>query len=96
MDYTIKQTEEKGKGMFYIELEEEMAAQLQYSVEDHGIMTLDHTETHPEMTGKGLAKNLVRHAVEYAREHDLKVDPLCTYAARQFDRHPEYKDIRVD
>lgn len=96
MDYNIEQKETGGNGMFYIEHDTEIVAELQYTVQDHGIMTLDHTETHPSMSGKGLAKKLVKHAVDYARNKKLKIDPLCSYAATQFDRNEDYQDVRVD
>ncbi|GAB2768048.1 GNAT family N-acetyltransferase [Salinimicrobium soli] len=95
MKEDIQQKEENGKGMFFIEKDGEIVAELTYTVEDNNVMTLDHTETEPENTGEGLASSLVKHSVEYARENDLKIDPLCEYAAKQFERHPEYKDVRA-
>lgn len=96
MNYKIEKKETDGNGMFYIEQENEIIAELQYTIQDHGIMTLDHTETHPSMSGKGLAKKLLSHCVEHARKKNLKIDPLCSYAAKQFDRNKEYQDVRVD
>lgn len=95
MEDKIQQKESEGKGMFYIQKDGDIIAELTYSVQDSGIITLDHTETDPQMTGKGLASKLVRHSVEYARENQLKVDPLCEYAAKQFERHEEYRDVQV-
>lgn len=96
MEYKIEKKETDGKGMFFIEYDNEIVAELQYTVQDQGIMTLDHTETHPSMNGKGLARKLVNHSVQHARQNNLKVDPLCSYAAKQFDRNQEYQDVRVD
>ena len=93
MDTRVQQKETEGKGMFFIEHKGKIVAELTYTVEDNNIITLDHTETEPEMTGKGLASSLVRHIVEYAREHNLKIDPLCDYAASQFERHEEYREV---
>lgn len=95
MENKIQQKESEGKGMFYIEKDGDIIAELTYSVQDSGIITLDHTETDPQMTGKGLASKLVAHSVEFARENQLKIDPLCEYAAKQFERHQEYKDVQV-
>ena len=58
-------------------------------------MTLDHTETDPKYTGEGLASSLVKHSVDYAKEKDLKIDPLCAYAAKQFERHEEYREVQA-
>jgi len=57
-------------------------------------MTVYHTEIDPGQEGKGLAKLLLEAMVAHAREHHLKVKPLCTYVGAQFKRHPDqYADI---
>ena len=95
MEHKIQQKETEGKGMFYIEKDGDMVAELTYTLRDNDVMTLDHTETNPEMTGKGLASSLVKHSVEYAKKNNLKVDPLCEYAAVQFKRHEEYQEVQA-
>lgn len=92
----IQQKEDDGNGMFYIEKDGEIVAELTYKRMDNGVLTLDHTETVPAMEGKGLASELVKHSVEYAREKNIKIDPLCAYAAKQFERHEEYEDVRAE
>ena len=95
MEKNIQQKETEGKGMFYIEKDGDIVAELTYTLGDNDIMTLDHTETEPDMTGKGLASSLVKHSVEYARKNNLQIDPLCEYAAKQFERHEEYQEIQA-
>lgn len=95
MKYDIQQKETEGKGMFYIEKDDDIIAELTYTINDNNVMTLDHSETEPEYTGEGLASTLVKHSVEYAREKDLKIDPLCEYAAKQFERHEEYREVQA-
>ena len=95
MEHKIQQKETEGKGMFYIEEDGDIVAELTYTLADNDIMTLDHTETDPKMTGKGLARSLVKHSVEYAKKKNLKIDPLCEYAAVQFERHEEYREVQV-
>lgn len=61
-----------------------------------GKLTVFHTEVSPESEGKGYAKQLLDAMTAYAREHQLKVLPLCPYVHAQFRRHPElYEDIWV-
>lgn len=95
MNKEIQQKETDGKGMFYIEKDGDIIAELTYTRQDNNIMTLDHTETNPEYEGEGLASSLVKHSVEYAKEKDLKIDPLCRYAAAQFKRHEEYREVQA-
>ncbi|MCX2484983.1 GNAT family N-acetyltransferase [Pedobacter sp. MR2016-24] len=57
-------------------------------------MTIYHTEVEPESEGKGYAKLLLNNMVGYAREHQLKVIPMCAYVYAQFKRHEEeYDDV---
>lgn len=95
MNKEIQQKETDGKGMFFIEKNGDIIAELTYTRQDNNIMTLDHTETNPEYEGEGLASSLVKHSVEYAKEKDLKIDPLCRYAAAQFKRHEEYREVQA-
>ena len=95
MENKIQQKEKDGNGMFYIEKDGDIVAELTYKQLDNGILTIDHTETNPEMEGEGLASRLVKHTVEYAREKNIKIDPLCAYAAKQFERHEEYREVQA-
>ena len=53
-----------------------------------------HTEVNPEYEGRGFAKILLERLVSHAREHELKIVPLCPYVNMQFKRHPEhYSDV---
>ncbi|WP_294286498.1 GNAT family N-acetyltransferase [uncultured Chryseobacterium sp.] len=57
-------------------------------------LTVYHTEVSKEFEGRGFAKILLEKLVGYAREHDLKIVPLCPYVHAQFKRRPdEYSDV---
>lgn len=57
-------------------------------------LTVFHTEVIAKAEGRGLARKLLDSMVHYAREHAMKVIPLCPYVHAQFKRHPEqYADI---
>lgn len=58
-----------------------------------GKLTITHVGVDPEYRGMGYAKELVMAAVEYAREHDLKVVPLCSYAKVVLQRNCELEDV---
>lgn len=95
MNKEIQHKETDGKGMFYIEKEGDIVAELTYTLRDNNIMSLDHTETDPKFEGKGLASSLVEHSVKYAKENNILIDPLCRYAAVQFERHEEYREVQA-
>jgi predicted GNAT family acetyltransferase len=58
-----------------------------------GVMVMTHTEVAPELEGQGIAAELVRAALAHAREHGLKVRPLCSYVQAYMRRHPEVQSL---
>ena len=70
------------------------AAQLDY-VEDDGRLTITHTIVPREIGGRGIAGELVRAALDYARDAGLKVVPQCSYADAWMRRHSEFDALRA-
>lgn len=56
-------------------------------------ITLTHAETPREMEGRGVGSKVVRAALEFAREHGLKVVPACPFVAWYIRQHQEYADL---
>lgn len=46
--------------------------------------------------GRGIAGQLTRHALDWARSEALKVDPVCPYVKTWIKRHPDYQDLLAD
>ena len=57
------------------------------------VLELLHTEVPPSMHGTGAGSSLVQSALEWAREHGVKVDVICPYALEYINKHPEYSDL---
>lgn len=81
--------------MFYIENESGLIAELTYYKRDDNIITIDHTEVKRELENQGIGSSLVEKSVEFARENNLKIDPLCPFAEVQFDLNKSYSDVRA-
>ena len=81
------------RGMFYVEYEDEIAAEMIYSMPAEKTMMIEHTEVDEVLRGKNIGYELVQAAVEYARNHSLKVIPTCTFAQKVFKKKPEWKDV---
>lgn len=62
-------------------------------MENGDIMTIDHTEVSPELSGQGMGKELVGKVVEYARNNRKSVDPQCPYAKKVIEETEEYHDV---
>lgn len=69
-----------------------VTAVLYYRIAD-GVITLVHTETPPEVQGKGIASRLVKEALDDIRAKGLKVVPRCPFVSGYMGRHPEYNDL---
>lgn len=59
------------------------------------VMAMDHTFVSPDLRGQGVAKKLLDRAAAYARESDLKMEPVCSYVVTAFERYDEYDDLKV-
>ena len=62
-------------------------AELVYSLRD-GTIDLQHTEVPPADRNQGIADSLVRAAIAYARERELRVIPSCPYVKAWLKKHP--------
>ena len=84
---------DSGRGAFFIEKEGQWIAEMEILVQDSNL-TVFHTEVDEVLKGQGIAATLLAAMAAYARQHKLKVIPLCPYVLAQFKRHPEsYADI---
>ena len=57
------------------------------------VVALEHTVVEPAFRGRGIAKRLVAHAVDWARASGVKLRPACSFAVAEFSKHPEYSDV---
>lgn len=59
------------------------------------VLQLIHTEVPEALRGKGMASTLAESALEWAREHEVKVDVICPSVAAYLAKHPEYSDLVI-
>jgi len=78
-------------GRFEIE-QDGAVAYLEYS-QSSGVLELIHTEVPKQLRHQGLASALAEMALQYAREHNLKVDVICPTVREYIGKHPEYSDL---
>ena len=89
----IKQQDNGKKGMFYIEVDSKVEGEMTYVwAGDHRII-IDHTQVGDKLKGQNAGKQLVHQAVEFAREKQIKILPLCPFARSVFEKTPEYQDV---
>jgi uncharacterized protein len=89
----IKQTDSETKGIFKIEESGIEAGMMTYSWAGKNKFIIDHTEVNNDFRGKNIGKQLVMAAVNFARETNVKIIPLCPFAKSVFEKTTEIKDV---
>jgi len=80
------------RGAFFVEEEGKRLASLTYTVAGSRVI-LDHTDVDDALRGTGTGRKLVAAAVDWAREEEVKLMPLCPFARSVFDKTPEFGDV---
>lgn len=89
----IKHTDDGQNGMFYIEMQGIIEAELAYVWAGTASILINHTVVGTALKGQGAGKQLVHSAVEFARSKTLTIVPLCPFARSVFDKITAYGDV---
>ncbi|MEJ8819472.1 GNAT family N-acetyltransferase [Lacibacter sp. H407] len=85
--------EESSKGFAMARKNNERAGMMTYSIARAALIIIDHTEVEPAYNGKGVGKQMLYKIVEMAREKNIKIIPLCPFAASVFKKEVDIKDV---
>ncbi len=88
----LQVTDNPGESRFEIRADGELAGFVLYHLRGSQI-AFTHTETDDRFRGHGLAGQLVREALDTARERHLTVLPYCPFVRSWIAGHPEYADL---
>jgi uncharacterized protein len=80
-------------GRFELERDDQVAY-LEYNLAGK-VLQLIHTQVPEALRGKGMASALAESALQWAREHEVRVDVICPSVAAYLKRHPEYSDLVI-
>ncbi len=86
---TVKNNSEKYR--FELKFEGHLAAA--YYKRSGNVITFEHTEVPPELSGKGVGSTLVRGALDQVRAEGLKVVAQCPFVHAWIGKHPAYADL---
>lgn len=83
----------KGDHKFYIgDNEENPLAEITYKQKDENTIIADHTFVSEELRGQGIAGKLFNALIDFAREENVKIVPVCSYVQKKMERK-EYVDL---
>ncbi|GAB3655346.1 GNAT family N-acetyltransferase [Echinicola sediminis] len=89
----VKNIEEGSKGFFVAMEDEEEAGRMTYSLAGEGKMIIDHTEVNPDFKGMGIGKLILMNLVDFVRNNNVKVIPLCPFAKSVFHKEEKIRDV---
>lgn len=93
MEFTFTKLQEEEFAFRHMD-GEEVLAEISWTMLGD-VMAIEHTFVAPELRGKGVAKQLVDRAAEYAREKEYKMEPICSYVVTLFERSDAYDDVKA-
>ena len=85
---TIEREELNGANEFVLRIDGERLGFLEFTRPEVGVMRIEYVEVSPELRGSGLGQQLVEKAVAFAKDTELKVIPICSYARAVMQRDP--------
>lgn len=91
MEYEVKHETENSR---FVTVVDGFEAFVEYELKEDKLI-LYHTFTPHELRGRGIAGKVVRFALNYARENNLKVIPTCSYVSAYMQKHSEYSDLKA-
>lgn len=89
----IQHEEGNKRGKFFIEEDGEKVGEIIYTKGDNNTIIIEHTGVDENLRGKHIGYELVQKTVQYAREHGLKISPVCQFAKAVFDKQSEFRDV---
>lgn len=77
-----------GVNKFFIGEENDPLAVIEYSIRDKELF-ITHTFVNNTLRGQGIAASLTEAVLEYAKENEYKVVPICSYAVKYLEHKGE-------
>ena len=83
---SIEREELNGVHEFVLRIDGERRGFLEFTRPETGVMRIEYVEVDPELRGSGVGRQLVEKAVAFARDNQLRVIPICSYARAVIER----------
>ncbi|MBO6184127.1 MAG: N-acetyltransferase [Chryseobacterium sp.] len=89
----VKQKNDEKHGSFEALIDGNRAGLMTYTWAGEDRFIIDHTEVEEAYNGKGVGKEMLIKAVEFARENGKKIIPLCPFAKATFQKNEDLRDV---
>ncbi len=92
----IQHSNDEKRGSFKASLDGNPAGLMTYTWAGEDRFIIDHTEVEAAYNGKGVGKEMLMAAVDFARKNNKAIIPLCPFAKATFQKHEELQDVLVN
>ena len=92
---SIQHQDSKRGGVFFKEDNGTRIAEITYQWQDTNTIVADHTWVDNTLRGQGVAREMLDVLVEFAREKQLKIVPVCSYVDVMFRRDKSLEDVKA-
>ena len=89
----VKQNNDEKHGSFEAFIDGNHAGLMTYTWAGEDRFIIDHTEVEEAYNGKGVGKEMLLTAVNFARDKGKKIIPLCPFAKASFQKDDSLKDV---
>ena len=89
----VKQNNNEKNGSLEAYIDGQKAGLMTYTWAGEERFIIDHTEVEEAYNGKGVGKEMLIKAVEFARENNKKIIPLCPFAKATFQKNADLQDV---
>ena len=83
------------KGRFVLYEKDVFAGEMTYVWAGGAKFIIDHTHVEENFSGREFGEQMVTKAVEYARNNNVTILPLCPFAKSVFDKNRKLDDVRA-
>ena len=91
MTIQLEETEKKGRAS--AKENGTTLAEMTFSKAGAHLLIINHTDVDESLRGQGVGRKMLDKIVEHAREHQLKIMPLCPFAKSVFNKDQSIADV---
>ena len=83
----------KGETSFYVgDNEEESLAKMELTHNGDELI-IEHTFVSEQLRGQNVARQLLKAVVDFARERNKTITPVCSFAKAELNKNKDYRDV---
>lgn len=92
-EFAIVHEDQASGGRFVHYQDHTMRAEMTYSRTGPQLLIIDHTFVDPILRGQGAGQKLLHALVDWVRQAQIRVIPLCPFAKAQFEKDESLRDV---